>query len=228
MRAGIRRTRAMTDRPFGVNLVLEWDQRERVGVRRGTRGGRIDVLGRPAPYVDAIHAVGALHFHTVGSAEEACRAAKAGVDVIVAQGWEAGGRVRGQVASLPLVPAVVDAVRPVPSSRREEWPTDEDSPPSWSSEPTPDGWARGSCSRARQRPPRMAAPHPRCFRDQHLVRNRLRSRLARCAASHAAQQHPGRVGGAGRPAAPRRPGEGDVVAHAPDGTACTATAPMLP
>jgi nitronate monooxygenase len=32
----------------------------------------------------------------------------------VAQGWEAGGHVRGQVATLPLVPAVVDAVAPVP------------------------------------------------------------------------------------------------------------------
>ena len=37
-----------------------------------------------------------------------------GVDVIVAQGWEAGGHVGGQIATLPLVPAVVDAVAPVP------------------------------------------------------------------------------------------------------------------
>ena len=37
-----------------------------------------------------------------------------GVDVVVAQGWEAGGHVWGQVATLPLVPAVVDAVAPVP------------------------------------------------------------------------------------------------------------------
>jgi NAD(P)H-dependent flavin oxidoreductase YrpB (nitropropane dioxygenase family) len=37
-----------------------------------------------------------------------------GVDVIVAQGWEAGGHVRGTVATMPLVPAVVDAVAPVP------------------------------------------------------------------------------------------------------------------
>jgi nitronate monooxygenase len=37
-----------------------------------------------------------------------------GVDIIVAQGWEAGGHVRGNVATLPLIPAVVDAVAPVP------------------------------------------------------------------------------------------------------------------
>ena len=52
--------------------------------------------------------------HTVGSAEEARRAVESGVDIIVAQGWEAGGHVWGGVATLPLVPAVVDAVAPVP------------------------------------------------------------------------------------------------------------------
>ena len=52
--------------------------------------------------------------HTVGSAEEARRAVGCGVDIIVAQGWEAGGHVWGCVATLPLVPAVVDAVAPIP------------------------------------------------------------------------------------------------------------------
>jgi hypothetical protein len=52
--------------------------------------------------------------HTVGSAEEARRAVASGVDLVVAQGWEAGGHVWGAVATLPLVPAVVDAVAPVP------------------------------------------------------------------------------------------------------------------
>jgi nitronate monooxygenase len=52
--------------------------------------------------------------HTVGSAEEARRAVASGVDVIVAQGWEAGGHVWSTVGTLPLVPAVVDAVAPVP------------------------------------------------------------------------------------------------------------------
>ncbi len=37
-----------------------------------------------------------------------------GVDVVIAQGWEAGGHVRGRVATMPLVPAVIDAVGPVP------------------------------------------------------------------------------------------------------------------
>ena len=52
--------------------------------------------------------------HTVGSVEEARRAVGCGVDIVVAQGWEAGGHVWSGVATLPLVPAVVDAVAPVP------------------------------------------------------------------------------------------------------------------
>ena len=71
-------------------------------------------LGDPGGYVEAVHDAGGIVMHTVGSAEEARRAVASGVDVIVAQGWEAGGHVGSTVATLPLVPAVVDAVAPVP------------------------------------------------------------------------------------------------------------------
>jgi NAD(P)H-dependent flavin oxidoreductase YrpB (nitropropane dioxygenase family) len=115
VREQIRATRALTERPFAANLVLEWDQHERLRLCADERVAVVSTFwGDPGPYVDTIHACGALHLHTVGSAEEARRAVEAGVDVIVAQGWEAGGRVRGEVATLALVPAVVDAVRPVP------------------------------------------------------------------------------------------------------------------
>ncbi|TMA56822.1 MAG: nitronate monooxygenase, partial [Deltaproteobacteria bacterium] len=50
----------------------------------------------------------------VGSVEEAVACAEAGVDAIVAQGVEAGGHVRGTVSLSVLVPAVVEAVRPIP------------------------------------------------------------------------------------------------------------------
>src|SRR5208282_5007793 len=65
-------------------------------------------------YVERVHDANGLVLCTVGSAEEARRAVDAGVDVVVAQGWEAGGHVWSQIATLPLVPAVVDAVAPVP------------------------------------------------------------------------------------------------------------------
>jgi nitronate monooxygenase len=108
-------TAALTGRPFGGNLVLEWDQHRRLD-QALEAGLRIVSLtwGDPALYVGQAHDAGALVLHTVGSAEEARRAVGCGVDVIVAQGWEAGGHVLGSVATLPLVPAVVDAVAPVP------------------------------------------------------------------------------------------------------------------
>lgn len=59
--------------------------------------------GDPAPFVSRIHAAGALLIHSASSGADARAAALAGVDVIAAQGWEAGGHVRGEVATLPLV-----------------------------------------------------------------------------------------------------------------------------
>jgi len=52
--------------------------------------------------------------HTLASAAESRRMKDSGVDVIVAQGWEAGGHVLGEVTTMALVPRVVDEVAPVP------------------------------------------------------------------------------------------------------------------
>ena len=112
----IAETRRLTDRSFGVNLVLADNlqaERVRICLEQGVR--LISLFwGDPTPFLPDIHAAGALACLTVGSAEEARRAVAAGVDIVVAQGWEAGGHVWGDVASLPLIPAVVDAVGPVP------------------------------------------------------------------------------------------------------------------
>jgi nitronate monooxygenase len=111
----VRETAALTDRPFGGNLILSSDQHRRLDEALEA-GLRIVSLfwGDPAGYVEQIHDADGVVLHTVGSAEEARRAVASGVDVVVAQGWEAGGHVRSEVATLPLVPAVVDAVAPVP------------------------------------------------------------------------------------------------------------------
>ncbi len=113
--AVVRETVALTSSPFGANFVISWDQHARIEAALDA-GLRIVSLsfGDPAGYVEQVHDAGGLVLHSVGSAEEAKRAVAAGVDVVVAQGWEAGGHVWGQVATLPLVPAVVDAVAPVP------------------------------------------------------------------------------------------------------------------
>jgi nitronate monooxygenase len=111
----VRETAAMTGGAIGGNLVLAWDQHARLEEALDA-GLRIVSLsfGDPAGYVEEVHAAGGLVLQSVASAEEAKRVVAAGVDVVVAQGWEAGGHVWGQVATLPLVPAVVDAVTPVP------------------------------------------------------------------------------------------------------------------
>jgi nitronate monooxygenase len=111
----VRETADLTDRPFGGNLILNTDQHRRIeqALEAGLRIVSL-MWGDPAEYVEQVHDAGALLLHTVGSADEARRAVASGVDVVVAQGWEAGGHVWSRVATLPLVPAVVDAVAPVP------------------------------------------------------------------------------------------------------------------
>jgi nitronate monooxygenase len=115
LREAIRETRQRTDRPFGVNLVLEWAQDERMELALD-EGVRIVSLfwGDPAPYVATVRERDGLVLAVAGSAAEARGIAGAGVDAVVAQGVEAGGHVWGGVATLALVPAVVDAVAPLP------------------------------------------------------------------------------------------------------------------
>ena len=113
--AVVRETAALTARPFCGNLVLTEDRHRRLDQALDA-GLRIVsfFLGDPSGYIEQVHDAGGIVMHTVGTAEEARRAVASGVDVVVAQGWEAGGHVWGTVATLPLVPAVVDAVAPVP------------------------------------------------------------------------------------------------------------------
>jgi len=89
----IRQTAALTSRPFGGNLILEWDQHRRLD-QALQAGLRIVSLtwGDPTPYVGQVHEADGLVLQTVGGAQEARRAVAAGVDVIVAQAWEAAGR----------------------------------------------------------------------------------------------------------------------------------------
>jgi NAD(P)H-dependent flavin oxidoreductase YrpB (nitropropane dioxygenase family) len=115
VRRQIRETRSLTSRPFGVNLNLEFPQEERLAVCLEEHVPIISFFWRdPSSLVEPAKAGGAIVLHTVGSAADAKRAISSGVDIIVAQGWEAGGHVRGSVATMALVPAVVDAVSPVP------------------------------------------------------------------------------------------------------------------
>jgi enoyl-[acyl-carrier protein] reductase II len=66
-------------------------------------------LGVPADVVELCHDHGLLVINMCGKVDHARRALDAGCDVVVAQGTEAGGHT-GQVATMPLVPQIVDAV----------------------------------------------------------------------------------------------------------------------
>ncbi len=115
IRHQIQETRALTARPFGVNLNLDFPQEERLKACLEERVPVISFFWRdPSSLVPRAKAAGAIVMHTVGSATEAKRAVNCGVDVVVAQGWESGGHVRGTVATMPLISAVVDAVSPTP------------------------------------------------------------------------------------------------------------------
>ena len=115
VREVIHQTQALTERPFAVNLGLEWSQEERLDVCLEEGVPIVSLFwGDPSPHAERIHSAGALLIQTVGTAEEARKVVDQGADVVVAQGWEAGGHVWGEVASLPLIPRVVDAVQPVP------------------------------------------------------------------------------------------------------------------
>jgi NAD(P)H-dependent flavin oxidoreductase YrpB (nitropropane dioxygenase family) len=70
-------------------------------------------LGSPGPWVADLHAYGAKVIALVGNVRGARRVAADGVDVVVAQGTEAGGHT-GRIATLALLPQVADAVAPLP------------------------------------------------------------------------------------------------------------------
>lgn len=109
--SAVEEVRARTDRPFAANVLLEWPAEERLDALLEAGIPAVSLAwGDPAPWVERIHEGGALVLATVGSGEEARRAEAAGVDVVVAQGWEAGGHVWGTVATSVLVPSVRDAV----------------------------------------------------------------------------------------------------------------------
>ncbi|MDG5774986.1 nitronate monooxygenase [Haloarculaceae archaeon H-GB1-1] len=116
----IEATRELTDAPFGVNLVLDddatvYDTEAHVETCLDAGAPVVSFsFGDASPYVGTVHDAGALAAVTVGSAAAAADAVDAGADVVVAQGWEAGGHVQSEVATMPLVPRVADAVGDVP------------------------------------------------------------------------------------------------------------------
>lgn len=105
----------LTTRGFVANLLLSYDITDEFEAVLENPPKVVSFYwGDISPYVERVHQAGSLVMTTIGSVDEARRAADLGADMIVAQGWEAGGHVIGEIATLPLIPAVVDAVSPLP------------------------------------------------------------------------------------------------------------------
>jgi len=112
MVAEIDAVRQATDRPFGVDLLTAMPGDLVAQVEQIIEGGAtvfVAGLGVPSEVVELCHRHNVLVINMCGKVDHARRAVDAGCDIVVAQGTEAGGHT-GTVATLPLVPQVVDAV----------------------------------------------------------------------------------------------------------------------
>jgi NAD(P)H-dependent flavin oxidoreductase YrpB (nitropropane dioxygenase family) len=108
----IGRTKQLTGNPFAVNLVLDFQQDERVRICIEEKVPIVSFFwGDSTKYIDELKKNNILVCQTVGTSEEAKDYERKGVDFIIAQGWESGGHVWGTVATSVLTPSCADIVR---------------------------------------------------------------------------------------------------------------------
>lgn len=110
-RKAVRACKALTDRPFGVNVMLMNPHSDAImdmlieeKVAAVTTGA-----GNPGKYIEGLKAAGIKVFPVVASVALAKRLARAGVDGLIVEGTESGGHV-GETTTMALVPQVVEAV----------------------------------------------------------------------------------------------------------------------
>jgi nitronate monooxygenase/enoyl-[acyl-carrier protein] reductase II len=119
LRGELEALRALTSRPFIVNFTRPWIQLhpDCIDCALASRPRAISIsLGLPGDLVGRIHDAGALVISQVQTVEQARAAADEGVDIVIAQGVEAGGLggFGGRLGGSVLVPQVVDALAPLP------------------------------------------------------------------------------------------------------------------
>ena len=113
IRKEMREVRRRTDKPFGVDLLAALPDQMLAAMDVIVEEGAsafIAGLGVPGPVVERCQAAGLKVMSLCGKVSHAVAAERAGCDVVVAQGTEAGGHT-GQVGGVALVPQIVDAVR---------------------------------------------------------------------------------------------------------------------
>jgi enoyl-[acyl-carrier protein] reductase II len=111
MVAEIHELKKLTSKPFGVDLLTAAGDMTAQCSKAIDEGASVFVagLGVPVELVDMCHRRGVLVVNMCGKVKHAVQAVEAGCDIVVAQGTEAGGHT-GKVATMPLVPQIVDAV----------------------------------------------------------------------------------------------------------------------
>lgn len=116
LQAEIRRTKKLTDKPFGVNLPVHDVKERAVEIAAVIAGEGVKVVatsaGSPQVCTKLLKDAGLVVMHVVAEVAHALAAEAAGVDAVVASGVESGGFVgRQEITTLVLVPQVVDAVK---------------------------------------------------------------------------------------------------------------------
>ncbi|GMJ03459.1 hypothetical protein like AT5G64250 [Hibiscus trionum] len=112
MKELIRKTRELTDKPFGVGVLLPFPHKENIRAILEEKVAVLQVFWGECSkeLVLEAHSAGVKVVPQVGSVEDVKKAIDAGVDAIILQGYEAGGHVIGQDGLISLLPRVVDMI----------------------------------------------------------------------------------------------------------------------
>lgn len=112
LREGINKCRALTDKPFGVNIMLLHP--EAAEMAKVAAEEQVPVIttgaGNPAPYIEMWKNAGAKVFPVVPGVALARRMEGYGADAVIAEGSESGGHI-GELSTMALLPQVADAVK---------------------------------------------------------------------------------------------------------------------
>ncbi len=111
VREQIKKARTLTDKPFGVNVMLMSPFADEVMqvVIEEKPAVVATGAGNPGKYIDALKEAGIKILPVIASVAMAKKMEKSGADAIIAEGTEAGGHI-GELTTMVLVPQVVDAV----------------------------------------------------------------------------------------------------------------------
>jgi len=113
LREHIRKAKAQTSKPFGVNVPLSREDADELIRATVEEGVRIVFTssGHPLKFTESLKKAGCTVVHVIAAVKHALKAASAGCDAVVAEGFEAGGHNGiDEITTLALVPQVVDAI----------------------------------------------------------------------------------------------------------------------